>query len=59
MEEFVVDGVVNLHNFLIKDQRVRAVEILKMRKTRHDTGLHPFTISENGIRIYPEEQVFR
>ncbi len=36
----------------------RAIEIAKLRKTNHDTFLHPSIISEKGITIYPKEQVF-
>ncbi|MEW5955923.1 MAG: ATPase domain-containing protein [Candidatus Micrarchaeota archaeon] len=59
MEEFVSDGVINLHNILIKDTRQRAVEILKMRRTKHDTLLHPFRIDDKGITVFPHEQVFK
>lgn len=59
MEEFIADGVINLHNFLIKDMRQRAIEVLKMRKTDHDTFLHPFKITRKGIVVYPDEQVFK
>ncbi len=58
MDEFACDGVVHLYNLLIKDTRQRAIEIAKLRKTNHDTFLHPFIISEKGITIYPKEQVF-
>lgn len=59
MEEFIADGVINLHNFLIKDMRQRAIEVLKMRKTNHDTFLHPFKITRKGIVVYADEQVFK
>ena len=57
-EEFAVDGVVRLHNLLVRGTRQRAIEILKLRKTSHDTFLHPFSITDNGIIVYPKEQVF-
>ena len=59
MEEFVADGVINLHNLLIRDMRQRAIEILKMRRTKHDTFLHPFRIDENGVTVFSGEQVFK
>jgi circadian clock protein KaiC len=57
VEEFVVDGVILLHNILIKQGRQRAIEILKMRQTSHDTSMHPFKITNKGVEIYPREQV--
>lgn len=59
VEEFVVDGVINLHNLLLRDVRQRAVEILKLRHTNHDTFLHPFKITSRGIEVYPDERVFK
>jgi circadian clock protein KaiC len=58
-EEFIVDGVVALHNFLIRDVRQRAIEIIKMRHTQHDRILHPFEISGSGLEVYSKEQVFK
>jgi circadian clock protein KaiC len=57
VEEFVVDGVILLHNMLIKQGRQRSIEILKMRQSEHDTSMHPFKITERGVEIYPREQV--
>ncbi len=57
VEEFVVDGVILLHNILIKQGRQRAIEILKMRQTNHDTSMHPFKITSRGVEIYPREQI--
>lgn len=59
MEEFVADGIIYLHNFLVGDTRVRAVEVLKLRKSSHDTFLHPFKITRSGIEVYPHERVFK
>jgi KaiC/GvpD/RAD55 family RecA-like ATPase len=59
VEEFVVDGVINLHNFLLRDVRQRAIEVLKMRHVEHDTFLHPFKITRSGIEVYPHERVFK
>lgn len=58
MDEFAADGVIRLYNLLTKGTRQRAIEIVKLRKTNHDTFLHPFIIGEKGIVAYPKEQVF-
>ncbi|OIO25441.1 hypothetical protein AUJ14_04210 [Candidatus Micrarchaeota archaeon CG1_02_55_22] len=59
VEQFVADGVIQLHNFLINETRQRAIEIVKLRKTNHDTFLHPYKITSKGIEVYPREQVFK
>ncbi|MGC9114146.1 MAG: ATPase domain-containing protein [Candidatus Micrarchaeia archaeon] len=59
VEEFVVDGVVMLHNFLVRDVRMRAVEVLKLKHAQHDTLLRPFKITAEGIEVFAEEQVFK
>ncbi|MBS3069875.1 AAA family ATPase [Candidatus Micrarchaeota archaeon] len=59
VEEFLVDGVVYLHNLFVRDTRQRAVEVLKMRKTAHDTFVRPFKIVPGeGIRVFNKELVF-
>ncbi len=58
MDEFAADGVIRLYNLLIKGTRQRAIEVMKLRKTNHDKFLHPFSITDNGIVVYPKEQVF-
>ena len=55
--EFVVDGVIALYNIRQGNTRVNALEILKMKGTKHDKSLVPFNF-ENGISIFPQEQVF-
>lgn len=55
--EFVVDGIIVLYNIRKGNARVNALEVLKMRGIKHDKTLVPFNI-ENGIVVYPQEQVF-
>lgn len=59
VEEFLVDGVVYLHNFLVRDTRQRAIEILKLRKTSHDTFIRPFKITSEGISVFNKDFVFK
>jgi len=56
-EEYVVDGVIVLYNLQIRNVRQTAVEVLKMRGTRHSRKIVPF-IFDNGIRVSPEEKIF-
>ncbi|MCM1983356.1 circadian clock protein KaiC [Lyngbya confervoides] len=53
VEEFVSDNVVILRNVLEGERRRRTIEILKLRGTSHMKGEYPFTITEDGINIFP------
>lgn len=50
-EHFLAHGVIFLHNLLSNSHMTRAIQILKMRGTKHDCNLHRFEITKNGIRI--------
>ncbi len=58
VEAFLTNGVVILYNIKQREEKVRAVEILKMRGVNHSIKMHPFKITDNGIVIYPKEKVF-
>lgn len=53
VEEFVSDNVVILRNVLEGERRRRTLEILKLRGTSHMKGEYPFTMTDNGISIFP------
>lgn len=53
VEEFVSDNVVILRNILEGEKRRRTIEILKLRGTTHMKGEYPFTITNDGINIFP------
>ncbi|MBR8828801.1 MAG: circadian clock protein KaiC [Gomphosphaeria aponina SAG 52.96 = DSM 107014] len=53
VEEFVSDNVVIVRNALEGERRRRTVEILKLRGTTHMKGEYPFTITNDGINIFP------
>lgn len=53
VEEFVSDNVVIVRNVLENERRRRTVEILKLRGTTHMKGEYPFTITNQGINIFP------
>ena len=56
--EFEVDGIIWLYNIKKENIRVRAIEIFKMRGTKHVAKIVPFEITDKGIIVYPEETVF-
>ncbi|NEO13619.1 MULTISPECIES: circadian clock protein KaiC [unclassified Moorena] len=53
VEEFVSDNVVIVRNVLEGERRRRTIEILKLRGTTHMKGEYPFTITDQGINIFP------
>lgn len=53
VEEFVSDNVVIVRNVLEGERRRRTAEILKLRGTTHMKGEYPFTITKDGINIFP------
>jgi circadian clock protein KaiC len=53
VEEFVSDNVVIVRNALEGERRRRTLEILKLRGTTHMKGEYPFTITDNGVSIFP------
>ncbi|PMB00479.1 circadian clock protein KaiC [Fischerella thermalis CCMEE 5268] len=53
VEEFVSDNVVIVRNVLEGERRRRTIEILKLRGTTHMKGEYPFTITNEGVNIFP------
>jgi circadian clock protein KaiC len=53
VEEFVSDNVAILRNVLEGERRRRTIEILKLRGTTHMKGEYPFTVTNEGINIFP------
>jgi len=58
VEEFITHGVIILYYVREGGKRTRAIEIRKMRGTKHDQSLHPYEISEKGIDVFSEEIAF-
>ena len=53
VEEFVADNVAIVRNVLENERRRRTMEILKLRGTTHMKGEYPFTITNEGVSIFP------
>jgi KaiC/GvpD/RAD55 family RecA-like ATPase len=58
VEEFLADGVIVLYNIKRGNVRESAIEILKMRGEKHQKKIVAMQISNNGITVYPEQEVF-
>ena len=52
IEQFASHGVIFLHNFMNKDgTMVRALQIIKMRGTKHDCDMRGIEFTEKGLKI--------
>jgi len=50
-EQFASHGVVFLHNFLYEKTMTRALQVIKMRGTRHDCNMRGIQFTEKGIKV--------
>lgn len=55
---YIVDGWVRLYYKKVGQERVRTVEVLKMRGTKHKTTETVYRIEDGGLNLYPSERVF-
>jgi len=55
--EFEVDSIMLLYNVKKQGERVRAMEILKMRGTKHLTKTIKFNLTNHGFELHPDEKV--
>ena len=58
VEEFLADGVIVLYNIKRGDIRENAIEILKMRGEKHQKKIVAMQITDKGVIVYPEQEVF-
>jgi len=58
IEEFLADGIIVLYNIQRGDIRENAIEVVKMRYTRHQKKMVAMEITDKGISIYPDKRVF-
>jgi KaiC/GvpD/RAD55 family RecA-like ATPase len=58
VEEFLADGVIVFYNFKRGDVREKGIEVLKMRGENHQKKIVAVTITDAGVIVYPEQEVF-
>lgn len=58
VEEFLADGVIVLYSIRRESIRESAIEVLKMRGAKHQKKIVAMQITDNGIVVYPEQEVF-
>ncbi len=57
-EEFLVHGVIMMQTLFSGGTTTRAIQVEKMRETKVNPNLVPYTIDQNGIEIYPNMPLF-
>jgi len=58
ISEFMSDGIILLHCLEKKEKKIRAIEVLKMRRTEHSMDLVPMMVGEKGIEVLVGEKVY-
>lgn len=58
VEEYSADGIIRLYFTRKAGSFQRAAAVKKMRGSSHSKDLHPIEIGKNGVKIYPDEEVF-
>lgn len=56
--EFMVDGVISLYTIKEGFSKKNALEIVKMRRTKHSRDIVFFKFETGGIHIYPSSKIF-
>ncbi len=57
IEEFLADGIIVLYNIKKGDRRENALEVLKMRFSRHNKRLVSLEITPQGVLVHPDRTV--
>ncbi len=57
VEEYLSEVVIRMHTFRVSGNRIRAIEVLKMRGGKHDDMLRPYAIIDTGLVVYQRETV--
>ena len=57
-EHYLSSGIINLHHFVNGEQNelTHAIQLLKIRSTKHDSLLHPIKFTDGGLKIAGEDQ---
>jgi KaiC/GvpD/RAD55 family RecA-like ATPase len=54
-EEYLAEGVLLLRTV---QKGARSIQVLKMRGSKIDTKPRPYMIAENGLEVYPNEEIY-
>ncbi len=50
-EQFAAHGVIFMHNFLYDKTMTRAIQVIKMRGTKHDCNMRNVSFNEGGLKV--------
>ena len=55
--KYLVDGWIRLYHRKLGQERIRSLEVRKMRGTQHDASEMVYKIESGGISLYPDERI--
>jgi len=58
VEEFLAHGVIIFRSLEERLRIFKAIQIEKMRGVSHDSQLRPYTIDNNGLKVFSKENIF-
>ena len=58
VEEFLADGVIVIYNIRRQNTRQTAIEVLKMRGIKHQKKIVSMNITDKGIVVYPNKEIY-
>jgi KaiC/GvpD/RAD55 family RecA-like ATPase len=58
VEEFLADGVIAMYNVRLGNKRKTGIEVLKMRGEKHSRKIVAMEVTDKGIKVYPNKQIF-
>jgi KaiC/GvpD/RAD55 family RecA-like ATPase len=47
-----------LYNLPMKERRINAIEVLKMRGTAHSKNVCPIAFTPEGVVVYPDQKIY-
>lgn len=51
VSEFACDGIVRVSHSIVSKRRKKFLEVIKMRQTAHDNGMHEVIIGKTGVSV--------
>jgi KaiC/GvpD/RAD55 family RecA-like ATPase len=57
-EEYLVHGVIMMQTLFSRGTTTRAIQVEKMRETKVNPNLVPYSIDKNGIEVFPNMPLF-
>lgn len=59
IEDYLVSGVIELREIEEGGKTLRGIKIVKFRGSAFDEGVRPYRITDEGIKVYHKESIFR